>query len=103
MEINRFNIVDQNNKADTLVQSNTAVAEITFSDENNGMIVFVGYVPNEGYKAWILSTTDGGAIWADEQIIMADGFNPTTLHLTRDGKYLTFSDIKKRVNVFKHK
>ena len=92
-----YKFVDQNNKSGTLVMSNTAVAEISFTDENNGIVIFIGIVPGAGYQTWSFSTADGGTTWIKEQIKAADDFNPTTLNLSRDGKHLTLSDNKKRV------
>ena len=99
----KFKIVDINNKIGMLNVSQVPVAEINFTDANNGMVTFIGLVQGEGFKTWAMTTADGGSTWSSEQIILPDDFVATTLFLTKDGKYLTLSTNSKRVLVLKHK
>ena len=99
----KMGMVDLYNNKGKLFISILASADISFKDENNGLIVFIALHPDEGYKTWALTTKDGGKTWSKEEITAAEDFHPSTLYLSNDGKYLTLSTIEKRVIVLKHK
>lgn len=86
--IENYNVRNVKNEPG-LYKCSSAVADIAFTDDNNGMIVFVGVHPGNGMEVWCLRTSDGGASWAGEQVPVPEGFRPVRLFLSQDGKYLT--------------
>lgn len=82
-----YKIADQK-KQPSLYKTNNALADISFTDEKSGTIVFIGLIPGEGNHAWCLTTADGGETWKSEMIPQT-GFSPNKLFLSKDGKYLT--------------
>jgi Uncharacterized protein related to plant photosystem II stability/assembly factor len=83
-------------KQSKLVKNDLAVADISFTDENNGTIVFTGLSSSgEGYKTLCLTTTDGGATWESEVMPEAE-FAPTKVFISGDGIYLTLSNFSNR-------
>lgn len=101
--LDRFKITDIKGKAGHLNVNVLPNADVSFADENNGIIVFIGMVPGESFKTFVLTTSDGGKTWADEALVFEDGYTPSSLTLSRDGKYLTLCDNDKRVMVMKQK
>lgn len=79
-----------------------AVADISFTDEKNGSVVFTGIVPGEGCHTWCMTTTDSGATWKTEEI-PAPSFTPAKLFLSKDGKYLTLSSSTNQTVLLKRK
>lgn len=84
-----------------LAKKDVAVADMIFTDEMNGMIIFSGMEKGKGTKVYCLRTTDGGVNWTPEQINLVDDFVPTKVFLTSDGSYLTLGSIDKRIVVYK--
>jgi photosystem II stability/assembly factor-like uncharacterized protein len=102
LNFKQFNMVAPGSKKDVLVPGNVSVAEICFTDENNGMVVFVGNYAGEGSKTWFMETKDGGDTWTVEQLNPVERFNASSVLLTQDGKYLTLSAGGLRLVVLKH-
>ena len=100
--IENYEIVDTKNNPG-IMKNNVALADISFSDKDNGVIVFTGVKTGEGYKTWCLTTDDGGATWASELITPVEGFSPTKVFISGDGKYLTLGTYNKQVIVMKRK
>ncbi len=86
-----------------LAKNNVAVADISFSDENNGLIVFTGMTPGKGNNAWCLTTTDGGTTWVPEKFAPAEGFSPTKVFISGDCKYITMGSYGNQHITMKHK
>lgn len=90
-------------KQPKLLKSNPTQADISFVDEMNGTVVFIGLsASGKGYQAWCLSTSDGGAAWKSELIACAD-IVPVKVFLSGDGQYLTLSDGSNNTVVLKRK
>jgi photosystem II stability/assembly factor-like uncharacterized protein len=96
----QYEITDSKNQPG-LYKSNMAPADISFTDENNGTIVFTGAMPGKGGKTWCLTTTDGGKTWTSELFAPIDGFLAARVFLSGDGKYLTLGANNNRIIVFK--
>ena len=96
----KYKIVDQKNKSG-LYKNNFALADISFSDESNGIIVFVGPEPGNGMKTWCLTTADGGATWTSELLTPVEGFSPARVFITGDCNYITLGTNDNRVIVLK--
>lgn len=99
--LDRFKISDVKGKAGHLNVNALPNADVSFADENNGVIAFIGMIPGEGFKTYVLTTSDGGKTWDDELLVFEDGYTPSILTLSRDCKYLTLCDNDKRVVVMK--
>lgn len=82
--------------------NNVAQADISFTDENNGIMFFTGIAIGEGAKTWCLTTSDGGGTWKSELFPKMEGFSPTKVFLSNDGKYLTLGTADNHTIVFKH-
>lgn len=85
-----------------LAKINQSQADISFTDENNGIIVFTGTIPGEGNLTVFLTTTDGGETWDVERFEPIEGFAPAKVFLSGDGKYLTLGTSDNHTMVFKH-
>jgi photosystem II stability/assembly factor-like uncharacterized protein len=91
------------NKQPRLNRSIPTSADISFTDETSGTIVFIGKsASGAGYHTWCLTTEDGGATWKSARISLTD-FSPSKVFLSGDGKYLTLSDINNDTVVLKKK
>lgn len=95
-----YDIIDSQ-KQPKLNKSNPTLADISFTDENNGIIVFIGRSATKGYQAWCLITGDAGATWESE-LIRTD-FTPAKVFISGDGQYLTLSDGGNNTVVLKKK
>lgn len=100
LKIEDYKVINSKSKPG-LFKNNSAVADISFTDKDNGIIIFTGIVPGEGYKVWAITTFDGGTTWEAEQITTAEGFKPTKVFLSGDGRYLTLCSVDKRIIVMK--
>ncbi len=85
-----------------LFKNNVALADISFTDENNGIMVFAGTKPGEGNITWCLTTSDGGSTWESELFPTVEDYSVTKVFLSSDGKYLTFGNNVNRIMVYKH-
>ena len=79
---------------------NLALADISFTDENNGTVVFIGLLPGEGNRTWCLTTNDGGVSWKTQLLPEID-MTPAKVFLSGDGMYLTLSDLSNQTVVLK--
>lgn len=95
-----YKVVDEKNEPG-LYKFSAAVADIAFTDEQNGTLVFTGIVPGEGTLVWCLKTQDGGAQWTAEQVAVPQDFKTSRLYLSADGKYLTLGSFSKDMILFK--
>lgn len=94
-----YHIVNQKQEV-ALNKSNIAIADISFSDENNGSIVFTSILSEGGYATYVLTTTDGGQSWESE--LLSDiGINPAKVFLSGDSNFLTLSDFTNNTVVMK--
>ncbi len=100
IEMADYKVVNEKNEPG-LYKFNAAVADIAFTDEQNGTLVFTGIVPGEGTLVWCLKTQDGGAQWTAEQIAVPEGFKTNRLYLSADGKYLTLGSFSKDMMLLK--
>lgn len=89
-------------KQPKLSKNTLAVADISFNDDKNGTVVLIGMLPGDGYRAWCLTTNDGGATWKSA-LIPKPSFLPSKLFLTKDGMYLTLSSSTNQTVVLKRK
>lgn len=97
-----YDIIDLQKKP-KLNRMSLASADISFSDENNGVIVFIGKsASGPGYHTWCLTTSDGGAAW-ESKLIPDTGFTPSKVFISGDGQYLTLGDDSNHVVVLKNK
>lgn len=85
-----------------LAKSNQAQADISFTDENNGIIIFTGTKPGEGNLTMCMTTTDGGVTWEVERFAPIEGFTPAKIYLTSDGEYLTLATNDNHTMVYQH-
>ena len=85
-----------------LYKSTIALADISFTDENNGVMIFTGTKPGKGYETWSLTTTDGGKTWDSRVFPTVEEFSATKVFLTNDGKYLTLGDNYNHIMVYQH-
>jgi photosystem II stability/assembly factor-like uncharacterized protein len=85
-----------------LYRSDLAQADISFTDDKNGIIVFTGTKPGEGNLTMCLTTSDGGETWKEERMDLAEGFTPVKVYLSGDGKYLTLGSRTNQFLVYKH-
>lgn len=97
-----YEICNIKNKPE-LDKNNVALADISFSDENNGIIVFTGISPGKGRKTWCLTTGDGGASWTAELLVPPEGFTPTKVFISGDCKYITLGANSNQSIVMKSK
>ncbi len=88
-----LNIDSAENKP-RLNMTKSAVADISFSDENKGTIAFMCKV-NNIQKVWVLETNDGGVNWASTEITTPEEFKPLYLYLSGDSNLLTVGNSKK--------
>ncbi len=86
-----------------LFKYNTTSADMNFTDENHGTIVFAGSVPGEGFKVWCLETEDGGDTFTTEEVPLPEGFKANKVYLSKDGIYLTVGSLVKEVVVMQRK
>lgn len=100
LEIKNYEVYDLKNNPG-LNRINLALADISFTDKDNGIIVFTGMEPGKGYKTWCLTTSNGGADWTSELIPAIEGFSPVKVFLSGDGQYLTLGSLSKRMIVMK--
>ncbi|NLO40543.1 MAG: hypothetical protein GX115_13870 [Ruminiclostridium sp.] len=84
-----------------LNKSKIALADISFSDEDNGLIVFTDLDPDKTSTTWCMTTSDGGTTWEAEKLSTPDGFSPEKVFISGDGKYLTLGNLDKRLIVMK--
>lgn len=94
-----YNVADLKGNAG-LTQKTVALADISFSSENDGTIVFAGMVPGQGFIVVCLVTADGGATW-ESQPVPDVGFTAKKVFLTSDGKYLTLGSDSNQTAVLK--
>ena len=85
-----------------LNKGNIALADLTFTDEKNGIMVFTGIKAGEGSRTLCLTTTDGGDTWISELLPKFDGFLPAKVCLSSDGTYLTLATSNNQTKVFRH-
>jgi photosystem II stability/assembly factor-like uncharacterized protein len=103
LEIKKYDIVNSMKKP-ILDKSNIALADISFADENNGIIVFTGLSSNTpGFKTWCLKTNDGGVNWTAEQLVLPDSFSAARVFCSGDCKYITLGSHSQRVLLLKSK
>lgn len=100
LEFKNYGIIDLK-KQPKLNSNNPTNADLSFADENNGTIVFIG-LTKQGYKTWCLITDDGGVTWKSESI-PKPGFTPSKVYISDDGQYLTLSDGSNNAAVLKKK
>ncbi len=98
----RYGLIADMKGTPGLFKSNTALADISFTDENNGIMVFAGTKPGEGNITWCLRTTDGGNTWDSELFPTVEDYSVTRVFLSNDGEYLTLGDNVNRIMVYKH-
>ncbi len=65
------------------------MADICFTDEDKGVVIFSSIVPGEGTKAFCLTTNDGGENWTSEKLEPKEGFIVNRVYISSDGLYLT--------------
>ncbi len=85
--IKDYGIIDVQ-KQPKLGKNNLAVADISFTDQKNGTVVFTGMSSEGGFTTVCLTTADGGATWNEEALPDLE-FSPVKVFLSGDGKYLT--------------
>ncbi|NLK87559.1 MAG: hypothetical protein GX279_08725 [Clostridiaceae bacterium] len=102
LEMANYEIVDTKQKPG-LDKNNIALADISFSDENNGIIIFSGVSPGKGFKTWCLRTGDGGASWTSEQLPLPEGFSATRVFTSGDCNYITVGSHSQRFILLKSK
>lgn len=83
-----FGVIDEKGNPGLFSQKVT-LAEICFTDDDNGIIVFSGVVPGEGAKVFCLTTNDGGENWTSEKLELREGFAASKVYISGDGLYLT--------------
>jgi photosystem II stability/assembly factor-like uncharacterized protein len=97
-----YDIIDLQ-KQPRLSISNLTLADISFTDELNGTIVFIGRAAaGPGDHTWCLTTSDGGTAWESE-LIPETEFTPSRVFISGDGQYLTLSDASNNAVVWKRK
>lgn len=89
-------------KQPKLTKQDVAIADMSFTDENNGLIVFSGIKTGEGRKVFCTRTSDGGKNWLGEELPLLKEFSPTKVFLTSDGKYLTLGSKDKKLVVYRY-
>ncbi len=100
IEMAKYEILNEKGEAG-FYKFNSAVADIAFTDENNGKIVFCGTAPNKGSLVWSLNTTNGGETWKAEQIEVEEGFATNRIFLSTDGQFLTLGSFSRDVILMK--
>ncbi|NLP15511.1 MAG: hypothetical protein GX379_00505 [Clostridiales bacterium] len=100
IELEKYGVIDEKGKPG-LYKSNVALADINFSDEDNGIIVFSGIVPGEGTKTYCLTTNDGGESWVSEELKPKEGFIANKIYISDDGNYLTLGSNDSKLIVLK--
>lgn len=100
LEFENYEVKDEKGNPG-LFKNNVAIADINFTDDNNGIIVFAGIAPGQGSIAWCLTTDDAGDTWVSEKIVPKEGFSANKVYLSSDGKYLTLGNFKKELIVMK--
>ena len=98
LEFAKYEIKDTKSQVG-LNKMNLAIADISFYDENNGIVVFIGMVPGEGFHTYCLATSDGGNAWTDEILDQVEDFIPARVFLSDDGKYLTLCSNSQQIVV----
>lgn len=100
MNFESYGVIDEKGNAG-LYTSNVSLADIYFSDEDNGVIIFSGIVSGEGTKTFCLTTNDGGESWTSEEFKPKDGFIANRVYFSNDGTYLTLGSNDKKLLVMK--
>ena len=98
--IENYEIVNEKGELG-LFKFNSAVADIAFTDETNGKIVFCGTAPNKGSLVWCVETKDGGESWKGEQVAVEEGFTANRIFLSEDGQYLTLGSFGREALLLK--
>lgn len=96
-----YDIIDLQ-KQPKLIKINPTVADMSFPDENNGVIVFTCSISSHGRQTWCLTTGDGGITWESE-LIPETGFTTSKVFVSDDGQYITLSDGGNKTAVLKKK
>jgi photosystem II stability/assembly factor-like uncharacterized protein len=77
-------------------------AAIRFSDLNHGNVA-LSVRDNEGWKVYVLNTSDGGKSWTHQQITLKNIYNKMlTVYLSNDAKILTLSNSDNQAVVLKN-
>ena len=88
LNIESYGVIDEKGKPGFYKKS-VSLADICFTDEDNGIMIFSGIVPGEGTKAFCLTTNDGGESWTSEELKPKEGFIVNKVYISGDGLYLT--------------
>ncbi|NLO09138.1 MAG: hypothetical protein GX129_04625 [Clostridiales bacterium] len=88
LDMESFGVVDEKGNPG-LYKKSVSLADICFTDEDNGIIIFSGIVPGEGTKGFCLTTNDGGESWTSEKLEPKEGFVVNRVYISGDGLYLT--------------
>ena len=88
MNIESYGVIDEKGKPGFYKKS-VSLADICFTDEDNGIMIFSGIVPGEGTKAFCLTTNDGGESWTSEELKPKEGFIVNKVYISGDGLFLT--------------
>lgn len=96
-----LNISDMKGNAGILHVGQMPNVELSFVDDQNGILIVIGFIDKQGFKYFRFETTDGGNTWTQLPLELPEGYNPTTVFLTKDGQYLTLSNNAKRVLLLK--
>ncbi len=99
--IEKYKVVNLKKKPG-FVQQAIAYADIAFTDELTGYIVFSGIVSGSGTKSFALKTEDGGETWAGEILAPLKDTTITEVHLTEDAKYLTLGNANNELFLLKN-
>lgn len=100
LNLSDYGVIDEKGKPG-LYKKSVSLADICFTDENNGIIIFSGVVPGEGVKAFCLTSNNGGETWTSEELDPKEGFIVNRVYITGDGQYLTLGSNEGQLLVLK--
>jgi photosystem II stability/assembly factor-like uncharacterized protein len=100
LNLESYGVIDEKGNPG-LFKKNMALADICFTDDDNGIIVFSGIVPGEGTKAFCLTTNDGGESWTSEELEPKEDFTVNKVYISSDGMYLTLGSNDSKLIVMK--
>ncbi|NLK99240.1 MAG: hypothetical protein GX271_01105 [Clostridiales bacterium] len=88
LDFESYGVIDEKGNPG-LYKKSTSMADICFTDEDKGVVIFSSIVPGEGTKAFCLTTNDGGENWTSEKLEPKEGFIVNRVYISSDGLYLT--------------
>lgn len=96
-----LNISDMKGNAGMLHVGQIPNVDMRFVDDQNGILIVIGFIEKQGFKVFRFETLDGGSTWTRLPLELPEGYHPNAVYLSKDGQYMNFSNNAKRVLLLK--